>query len=41
MIELYENMHENSLNKLKEKIKVKENKINELNKELNELQNIK
>ena len=41
MIELYENMHENTLNKLKEKINIKENKINELKKELNELKNLK
>ena len=41
MIELYENMHENTLNKLIETIKEKENKINELQQELNELKNIK
>ena len=40
MIELYENMHENTLNKLKEKINEKENKISELTKELTELKNI-
>ena len=40
MIELYENMHENTLNKLKEKITETDNKINELMKEMNELQNI-
>ena len=40
MLELYENMHENTLNKLKEKIKEKDKKISELKKELNELQNI-
>ena len=41
MIELYENMHENTLNKLKEKINDKEKKINELIKEFNDIQNIK
>ena len=41
MIELYENMHENTLNKIKEKIIEKENKLNELIQQLNELQNIK
>ena len=41
MIELYENMHENTLNKLKEKIIIKEKKINELIKEFNDIQNIK
>ena len=41
MIELYENMHENTLNKLIETIKEKENKVNELQQELNELKNIK
>ena len=41
MIELYENMHENTLNKLIETIKDKENKVNELQQELNELKNIK
>ena len=41
MIELYENMHENTLNKLIETIKEKEKKINELQQELNELKNIK
>ena len=41
MIELYENMHENTLNKLKEKINDKEKKANELIKEFNEIQNIK
>ena len=41
MIELYENMHENTLNKLIETIKEKENKINELQQELNGLKNIK
>ena len=40
MIELYENMHENTLNKLKEKITETDNKINDLIKEMNELQNI-
>ena len=40
MIELYENMHENTLNKLKEKIVETENKINDLIKQMNELQNI-
>ena len=40
MIELYENMHENTLNKLKEKINETENKINDLMKQMNELQNI-
>ena len=40
MLELYENMHENTLNKLKEKIKEKDKKISELKKELNELHNI-
>ena len=41
MIELYENMHENSLNKLAETIKEKENKIDKLSKEFGELHNIK
>ena len=41
MIELYENMHENTLNKLKEKISEKNNKIDELMKALDDLQNIK
>ena len=41
MIELYENMHENTLNKLKEKINIKETKINDLIKEYNDIQNIK
>ena len=41
MIELYENMHENTLNKLKEKISGKNNKIDELMKALDDLQNIK
>ena len=41
MIELYENMHENTLNKLIETIKETEKKINELQQELNELKNIK
>ena len=41
MIELYENMHENTLNKLKEKINNKEKKINDLIKEFNDIQNIK
>ena len=41
MIELYENMHDNTLNKLKEKINNKEKKINELIKEFNDIQNIK
>ena len=41
MIELYENMHENTLNKIKEKIIEKENKLIELIQQLNELQNIK
>ena len=41
MIELYENMHENTLNKLKEKINIKEKKINDLIKEYNDIQNIK
>ena len=41
MIELYENMHENTLNKIKEKINDKEKKINELIKEFNDIQNIK
>ena len=41
MIELYENIHENTLNKIKEKIIEKENKLNELIQQLNELQNIK
>ena len=41
MIELYENMHENTLNKLKEKISEKKNKIDELMKALDDLQNIK
>ena len=41
MIELYENMHENTLNKLKDKINKKEKKINELIKEFNDIQNIK
>ena len=41
MIELYENMHENTLNKLKEKINEKNNKIDELMKALDDLQNIK
>ena len=40
MIELYENMHENTLNKLKEKITETDNKNNDLIKEMNELQNI-
>ena len=41
MIELYENMHENTLNKLKEKINNKEKKMNELINEFNDIQNIK
>ena len=41
MIELYENMHENTLNKLKEKISENNNKIDELMKALDDLQNIK
>ena len=41
MIELYENMHENTLNNLKKKIDDKEKKINELIKEFNDIQNIK
>ena len=41
MIELYENMHENTLNKLKEKINNKEEKVNKLIKEFNEIQKIK
>ena len=41
MIELYENMHENTLNKLKEKIEEKNKKVEELMKVLDELQNIK
>ena len=41
MIELYENMHENTLNKLKEKISEKNNEIHELMKALDDLQNIK
>ena len=40
MIELYENMHENTLNKLKDKINEKENKLNELIKEYNDIQKI-
>ena len=40
MIELYENMHENTLNKLKEKINEKEIKLNELIKEYNDIQKI-
>ena len=41
MIELYENMHENTLNKLKEKINDIERKINELIKEFDDIKNIK
>ena len=41
MIELYENIHENTLNKLKEKINNKESKMNELINEFNDIQNIK
>jgi len=40
MIELYENMHENTLNKLKEKINEKEIKLNDLIKEYNDIQKI-
>ena len=40
MIELYENMHENTLNNLKEKINEKEIQLNELIKEYNDIQKI-
>ena len=41
MIELYENMHENTLNNLKKKINDKEKKINDLINQYNDIQNIK